>query len=235
MSLCIGGVWRLLFRGCYIFCGSVRGSPLVPGDASTGHDVGIPGSSIPPLQVAAGGHSQKGPQPLGHLLPEGWGLLPVCTPPSAAEGAAVDPLARRPAVCPRLPSTRLTPSTRAASPAAARSLPQVFPETRTFATPGASSTPFRASRTSPATSCSRPSSGPVLFHFVSNAPHHLDVIWLLGIELDFFPECAGCGPSPCFRRRRPPPRPTPGGRSPPPGRCGRGYASAGPRSLSPWR
>ena len=91
LVLCIGGVWRLLFRGCYIFCGSVRGSPLVPGDASTGHDVGIPGSSIPPLQVAAGGHSQKGPQPLGHLLPEGWGLLPVCTPPSAAEGAAVDP------------------------------------------------------------------------------------------------------------------------------------------------
>ena len=27
----------------------------------------------------------------------------------------------------------------------------------------------------------------MLFHFVSNAPHHLDVIWLLGIELDLFP------------------------------------------------
>ena len=91
LVLCIGGVRRLLFRGRYIFCGSVRESPLVPGAAITGHDVGIPGSGIPPLQVAAGGHGQKGPQPLGYLLPEGRGLLPVCTPPSAAEGAAVDP------------------------------------------------------------------------------------------------------------------------------------------------
>ena len=93
-------VCRIVFvrcGGCSVllnprgFRGGICDAPLIKGFALPGYDISIPGSSIPPLQVAAGGHSQKGPQPLGHLLPEGWGLLPVCTPPSAAEGAAVDP------------------------------------------------------------------------------------------------------------------------------------------------
>ena len=72
-----------------ILRGGVRGSPGVPSVAAPGQDVGVPGSGIPPVQVAAGGHGQERLQPLGHLPPKGWSFLPVGTPPARAEGAAV--------------------------------------------------------------------------------------------------------------------------------------------------